>query len=46
MNQNNVSECSDMSIRELLFSVSLHYKHSTKYVGLVQSGLYHHLIEK
>jgi hypothetical protein len=43
-NQNNVSEWSDMSTRGLV-SVSKHYKNPTQRVGLVQSGLHHHLIE-
>ena len=42
-NQNNVSECVDMSISGLLFHVSYHYKNPTKRVGLVQNGP-HHLI--
>ena len=44
-NQANVSEWSNMSIRGVV-SVSWHYKNPTKRVGLVQSGLHHHLTER
>ena len=46
-NHDNVSEWSDMSIREHahVVSVSWHYDNLTKCVGLVQSGYHHHLIE-
>ena len=45
-NQDNVSECGDMSIHGLLFQwASTIKKNSTKRVGLVQSGPHDHLIE-
>ena len=43
-NQDNVSECGNMSICGLVL-VSQHYKNPTKRVDLVQSGPHHHLIE-
>ena len=44
-NQDNVSECVDISIHELLFQWASIIKNTTKRVGLVQSGPYHHFIE-
>ena len=44
-NQDNVSECGDMSIRGLLFQRASTIKNPTKRVGLVQSGPHDHLIE-
>jgi hypothetical protein len=44
-NQDNGSECVNMSIHRLLFQWSSTIKMQTKGVGLVQSGLHHHLIE-
>ena len=43
-NQDNVFEWGDMSICRLLFQWPS-YTNPTKRVGLVQSGLHHHLIE-
>ena len=44
-NQDNVSEWSDMYIRELLFQCASTIKKLTQRVGLEQSGSHHHLIE-
>ena len=44
-NQNNVYEWSDMSTRRLLFQWTSTIKNQTQHVGLVQSGLHHHLID-
>jgi hypothetical protein len=43
LNQDNVSEWSNMSTCELLFQC---YKNQTKHVGLVQSEHHHYLILK
>ena len=45
-NQDNVSEWNDISSRGLFFSMSYFYKNPTNHVGLVQSELHQHLIEK
>ena len=42
LNQDNVSEWNDMSIRGLLFQFL--YMNPTKHVDLVQSGQHYHLI--
>jgi len=44
-NQDNVSECGDMSMSGLLFQWASTIKIQTKRVCLVQSGPHHHLIE-
>ena len=44
-NQDNVSECADISTHGLLFQWASIIKNTTKRVGLVQSGSYHHFIE-
>jgi hypothetical protein len=43
-NQDNVSECSDMYIRRLLFQLANTIKKITKRDGLEKSGHHHHLI--
>jgi hypothetical protein len=43
--QDNMSECSDMAIRGLLFQCASTIKHTTKRIGLGQSGPHHHFME-
>ena len=44
-NQDNVSECGDMSTRRLLFQWAITIENPTKRVALVKSGPRHHFIE-
>ena len=44
-NHDNVSRVERHVYPRTVVSVSYHYKHPTKRVGLVQSGPYHHFIE-
>ena len=44
LNQDNVSDWSDISIRILFFQCARTMKNPTKLVGLAKSGPHHHLI--
>ena len=43
--QDNMSECSDMAINGLLFQCASTINHTTKRIGLVQSGPHHHYMD-